>query len=421
VALSEAGRDAAALRIVKGLEAEAHAAAYRPLEARVLYQMGYSQILLGQSRDAERSLFDAILAAEAGADREMISLAASQLARAVGFEQSRREEGRRWARFARSSIEGTQGSPAVQVRVLNSLGSLLQRDGLYAEEEATYRQAVALAERGLGPDNPLTASVLSNLGLALLLQGRNEEAMQVSLRGLAIGRRVLPADHPNLGTSYNTVGNACTELGRKDEALAMYRKAREIFAASYGEGHPMTASADGNLGVTLKDLGRYREAEGFYRKSLAELQANGPDSPNTAIALSDLGELLVIEKRYAEALPDYQRALAINEKLLGPAHPEFAYDLRGVGDVLAGLGRTREAIPWLERALKIQESVQDAPEQLANSRYHLARALWTAGDRGRALRLAHQAYRVYAGTRGESTREMAADAAAWLRARGETP
>jgi len=420
-ALSDAGRNDVALRDLDGIAAEARAVAYRPLEARALYLKGYAQTVLGHSHEAEVPLFDAILAAEASSDRVMIGLAASQLARTVGYMQSRREEGHRWARFAQSSIEGIQGNTAVQVRLLNLLGPVLQRDGLYAEGVATYRRALALAESGLGSENALTASVLSNLGVALLSQGRYEEALQVSLRGLAMYQRTLAPDHPELGYSYNTVGGAYTELGRKEEALAMYRKAWEIFAAAYGEAHPMTASAVGNYGIALKDLGRYQEALESYRKSLAAFQMSEPDGPSTGIALANIGELLLIEKRYAEALPSYQRALAIDEKLFGPTHPEFSYALRGVGEALMGSGRTRDAVPLIERALGIQESAHDVPEQIAKSRYTLAQALWTQGDHGRALRLAHQAYRTCLDTRGESTKEMAADVQGWLRARGQTP
>jgi len=420
LALSDAGRNDAALRDLDGIAAEARAVAYRPLEARALYLKGYAHNMLGHSHEAEAPLFDAILAAEASSDRTVLGLAASQLARAVGYMQSRREEGHRWARFAQASIEGMPGSAVVQARLLNTLGPILQRDGLYVEEVATYQRALALAESGRGPDD-LKASVLSNLGIALIFQGRYEEALQASQRGLAIGQRRFAPDHPELGSMYNTVGAAYTELGRKEEALAMYRKAWEIFAASYGDAHPMTASAEGNYGVALKDLGRYPEALEFYRKSLAAFERSEPGGPNTGIALGNIGELLLIEKRYAEALPSYQRALAIDEKLFGPAHPEFSYALRGVGEAFLGLGRTRDAVPSIERALAIQESAHDIPEQIAKSRYTLAQALWALGDHGRALRLAHQAYRACLDTKGENTQEMAAEVQGWLHARGQTP
>ncbi len=420
-ALSDAGRDEAALHDLDGVTAEARAVAYRPLEAKALYLKGYAQNMLGHSHEAETALFDAILAAQASGDRVEIGLAASQLARAVGLEQGRREDGHRWIRLAQSSVEGIKGNAAVQVKLLNNLGAVLRRDGLYAEEEATYRQALALAERELGADNALTATVLSNLGVSLNQQGKDAESVEASLRGLAIRRRVLAPDHPDLGRSYNTLGNAYSNLGRKDEALAMYRKAREAFAASYGEEHPLTAGADGNIALVLKDLKRFDEALPYYRRCLATLQANDPEGPNVAIALSNLGELLEIEKRYAEALPEYQRALAIDLKLLGPGHPDIAYDLKGVADTLTGLGRTRDAIPYFERALAIRQATQTPAEQVANSRYSLAKALWTAGDHGRAVLLARQAYAGYAGASGGNTKEMAADVQSWLRARGQTP
>jgi len=65
-------------------------------------------------------------------------------------------------------------------------------------------------------------------------------------------------------------------------------------------------------------------------------------------ALSDLG-------RPAEALPLHQRALRIRETALGPDHPDVATHLNQVGWALSALGRAEEAWPLHERALRIRD------------------------------------------------------------------
>ena len=69
----------------------------------------------------------------------------------------------------------------------------------------------------------------------------------------------------------------------------------------------------------------------------------------SAGALSALG-------RDAEALPLHQRALRIHQATLGPDHPDIATDLSDVGRALSALGRYAEALQLHRRALRIREA-----------------------------------------------------------------
>ena len=62
-------------------------------------------------------------------------------------------------------------------------------------------------------------------------------------------------------------------------------------------------------------------------------------------------------ERYEEALPLYQRALAIREERLGGDHPNVADTLNDMAAVYYTTKRYREARPLFERALAIQERV----------------------------------------------------------------
>jgi len=59
---------------------------------------------------------------------------------------------------------------------------------------------------------------------------------------------------------------------------------------------------------------------------------------------------------YEKALPLYQRALEIIEKVLGPQHPDVATTLNNLAGLYYHTERYEEALPLLERSLKIFES-----------------------------------------------------------------
>ena len=58
---------------------------------------------------------------------------------------------------------------------------------------------------------------------------------------------------------------------------------------------------------------------------------------------------------YEKALPLYQRALEIREKVLGPQHPDVATTLNNLAGLYYHTASYEEALPLLERSLKILE------------------------------------------------------------------
>ena len=66
-----------------------------------------------------------------------------------------------------------------------------------------------------------------------------------------------------------------------------------------------------------------------------------------------IGFLLQAMGDLPAARPYYERALAVRERVLGPEHPDTAAGLNNLGALLVELGRVDEGRPFLERALAI--------------------------------------------------------------------
>jgi tetratricopeptide (TPR) repeat protein len=64
---------------------------------------------------------------------------------------------------------------------------------------------LALHERVLGAEHPLTAQSLNNLAELYRAQGAFERALPLYERALAIRERVLGAEHPDTATSLNNL------------------------------------------------------------------------------------------------------------------------------------------------------------------------------------------------------------------------
>jgi tetratricopeptide (TPR) repeat protein len=149
----------------------------------------------------------------------------------------------------------------------------------------------------------------------------------------------------------------------RQSALAAYAQARPLFERAlaireklFGPEDPETASSLTNLGYLLRAQGDLAGARSNYERALAiNEKALGSDHSHTAGCLNNLGYMLLEQGDLVGARPYYERALAIREKALGPDHPKTARFLNNLGDLLQAEGDLAGARPYFERALAIDE------------------------------------------------------------------
>jgi tetratricopeptide (TPR) repeat protein len=110
-------------------------------------------------------------------------------------------------------------------------------------------------------------------------------------------------------------------------------------------------------GLDHLQAGRLEEAGPPLEEALRIAESEfGPQDPNLAVSLNNLGSLYGAQDRYAEAERLLLRALAIREGTLGPEHPEVAASLRNLAWLLTRQGRYPEATALDRRALAIREA-----------------------------------------------------------------
>ncbi|MFZ2136523.1 MAG: tetratricopeptide repeat protein, partial [Xanthobacteraceae bacterium] len=146
--------------------------------------------------------------------------------------------------------------------------------------------------------------------------------------------------------------------GKYAEAIPIAERELAVFERAFGPDHPNVAAALIDLGEVYEKQGRYAEAEPLYKRALALLEkAHGPEHVKVTPGLSYLASSYEEQGRYGEAEPLYKRALAISEKALGPNHSEVASLLNDLALLYYNQGRYREAEALSKRSLAIREKV----------------------------------------------------------------
>jgi CHAT domain-containing protein/tetratricopeptide (TPR) repeat protein len=274
-------------------------------------------------------------------------------------------------------------------------GEALLKQSRLAEAASAYETAVNLAPAAFGELSSETANIVNNLGFIYQRLAQYDKAEPLYVRGLHIREKTFGPEHPQVASSLNSLGNLYGAMGRfRDAETALVRSRRIREARQPGE--PALAMTLNNLGLLYKDLGRYEKALDCYQAARGIFEAKLPNSPQLATTLDNLIEIHLLLDQAPQAFPLQQRCLKMFEDNLGPDHPETAICLQNIGFALHRKLRLLErAEPYYLRALKIQE--QKLPSQhpsVANTLNNLGTLYQAMGDTARAQQLLQRSWEI---------------------------
>jgi tetratricopeptide (TPR) repeat protein len=192
-------------------------------------------------------------------------------------------------------------------------------------------------------------------------------------------------------------------------AHLLLERALTIKEAVYGPDHPQVAITLGNLGNTYRDLGDTAQAVELLERALTIFEAvYGPDRPQVAITLGNLGNAHRDLGDTAQAVELLERALTIFEAVYGPDHPQVASTLTNLGAAHQQRGDTARAVELYQRALTIDEAVYgpDHPE-VASTLTNLGVAHHHLGDTARAVELLERALTIFEAVYGPDHPQVA--------------
>jgi tetratricopeptide (TPR) repeat protein len=158
------------------------------------------------------------------------------------------------------------------------------------------------------------------------------------------------------GRLCNQVGYYLQDRAQYAEAETFCQRAIALGEQTLGPEHPDLATSLNNLGGLYMNQGKYEEAEPLYQRAIAiDEKALGPEHPGLATDLNNLATLYRIQGKYKEAEPLFLRAIRIREKALGPEHPELATYMNNLALLYQTQGKYEEGEPLYRRALAIGE------------------------------------------------------------------
>lgn len=264
-----------------------------------------------------------------------------------------------------------QGYRMEEARRLLDIATNFRESGWPVKAKRFAVRALGLVERECGPYHRDIVPVL------LCLAGAREDLADYARAGADYRRaddilqlthdpHDLEAQRLRIRT-IRGLASITRALGRHLQAEAMLKEALSLAEQTFGskDGDVATAARPsgprGDVAVALNDLavhyrhtGSYDKASGLHHRALAIAEhALGPENPQTATILHQLGALEHARGQYAAGERFARRSADIRLKTVGPDHPQLAADLSMIAAMLDGQGRHDEAEAMRQRAVAI--------------------------------------------------------------------
>lgn len=264
-----------------------------------------------------------------------------------------------------------------------------------ATEEARLRAAIDAAVRSHGAVSEAVIVAWRDLADFFWREQRLRDAAAALEQALAIARQV---DGNGLGAARLMQNLAAVySVDRQTErAIPLLQQALAIREQRLGPEHPDLAVVLLNLGMAIRPNGDLAAALAPMQRALAiREKALPPGHVDIAWAAEYIGDIYREAGRYDDALAMYERMLSIREQALGPGNRLVSRSLSRLGALQRDMGSPTLAVPLYERALEIDRRTlgPDHPDLVA-ALSNFAAALRDVGEYAQALQHVERALQI---------------------------
>jgi tetratricopeptide (TPR) repeat protein len=249
-------------------------------------------------------------------------------------------------------------SSEVASEIHRTIGRTFLQLGDYDDAETHLRASMDLRTQVFGEHSAMAVAGMRNFAEVLIKERKLDEAERRLQTALSY---YYANDGPRSDAQFNSGFAAClTSLGEVHhlrgelhEAETRFREALPLMPDGTERQRDRVSITLALAGV-LRDQGRLPESEVLFGDAL-ELarQVHGPDHPEVAAILNNLGQLYVQQEKLDRAEAAHRESLTIYRETLDPDHPRLATTLSNLGRLAGGRGDYAGAEKLFREALDI--------------------------------------------------------------------
>jgi tetratricopeptide (TPR) repeat protein len=288
-----------------------------------------------------------------------------------------------------ATLKFRHGEGDVRVRQLATLAETQVLLGDYERAAENFRRAQGLL--GAPRITPsLRSRVLFGLGQLQSGDGDAKGAEGLLRQALAIDRSLGAEGRGDVARDLEALGNNAASVKNYTLARKLATEALAIRLAVEGENSPSVTDNRNALAAIAYASGDLKGAEAIYRANLVnDERVLGARHPDLGITLNNLARMLIDQRRFVEAVPLLERAIAVVEGQRGTKVDDLVFFYGNLGIARSQTGRRTEAAPLFARAVRLGQET-DHP-MLGPVLADAAQSACAGGDAARGLALAAEA------------------------------
>ena len=245
---------------------------------------------------------------------------------------------------------------------LFNLAQILRDTGHYTEARPLYERAIKIIELDRGSEHPDFASTLFPYANLLFNIGDYRAARSAAERGLNSLEKTLHRNDPRLGAALSTLGRIYLATGNFTAAKPLFERALQIHQTQRRPNPQPIAFTLGRLGTVHQGLKDYAGAKKYYEQALRmREQSFGADHPGVGYSLLDLARLSQAAGDSGAAKPLYERALTIARKTAAPELQRTA--AARLAEIYESENRLLEARALYQEAIGVLETLMGQFEE----------------------------------------------------------
>jgi tetratricopeptide (TPR) repeat protein len=251
-----------------------------------------------------------------------------------------------------------RGRKILQALARHQIGVTWQYLGRVGPAEAQLRQAIALREQELGPDDADTLDSRNSLGLLLAYGGRPREAIDELEDVLARHQRAGRGDGRAGLACLNNLAEAYRISGKHTRALELLEPALPKWDTAFGTEHVEWQTLRNNLAMTYLAGGQHSKAvklqEGVLEQVLEKARARqSPDHALTIRAMNNLATIYEFDGQFKKVLRLREQVWDKMKAAYGADHPETLVVMSSLARAYRRDGKLKLALPLLEESLRL--------------------------------------------------------------------
>lgn len=184
---------------------------------------------------------------------------------------------------------------------------------------------------------------------------RIEQTNNIYLLAIKIAKEI-GYEKERLAELIDKYGSFLLEYGEYEQALQYRMELVSLLNDSNDDN--VLASAYNKMGNALMDNSLYEDALDSFQKAITITERlASPDPILVAEIYNSIGNYYLVTKQYDKSMDFHQKALKIRINVLGENHYDVAQSYNNIGNVLFRLDNNKEALEYHFKALKTKENI----------------------------------------------------------------